>query len=64
MIAEDLVEIILKKDKFTKDIFGGALACDELPVRPPFPSCYIINTDPRNKPGQHWLALYVNKNGI
>lgn len=64
MIAEDLVEIILEKDRYTKDIFLGAVARDELPSQPPFPSCFIINTDPRNKPGEHWLAVYYSKNGF
>lgn len=24
--------------------------------------CIIVNTDPSNKPGKHWLALYVDQN--
>jgi hypothetical protein len=57
MIAENLVEIILKKDKITRDIFLDAFARDELPKAPPYPSCFIINTDPRSRPGEHWLAI-------
>jgi len=63
MIAEDYVELVLKKDKFTKDLFLGAFAKDELPIQPAYPSCLIINTDPRSEPGEHWLALYYNKYG-
>lgn len=63
MIAEDFVELILEKDKFTRPIFLGAFAKDELPRPPPLPSCFIINTDPRSKPGEHWLAVYFNKRG-
>jgi hypothetical protein len=60
---ELLVEKILKKDVATKKIFLDAYARNELPVRPPYPSCFIINTDPRSKPGEHWLAVYYNRNG-
>ena len=24
-----------------------------------YPSCYVLNTDPSNEPGEHWLALFV-----
>ena len=63
MIAENLVEIILKQDPYTSKIFLDAFARDELPKAPPYPSCFIINTDPRSLPGEHWLALFYNKNG-
>ena len=43
----------------------GVFARDELPnvkkERRPF--ALILNTDPRSKPGQHWLALYGPKDG-
>jgi hypothetical protein len=60
---ELLVEKILKHDKATRSIFMDAFARDELPAKPPYPSCFIFNTDPRFKPGQHWLSLYYDKNG-
>jgi len=32
---------------------------------PPFihivPAAIIMNTDPSNKPGEHWVAVYVSK---
>ena len=39
----------------------GVFARDELPdmtseIRP---LCLILNTDPKNQPGTHWLALYA-----
>lgn len=63
MIAEDLVEKILKRDERTRKLFLGAFARDELPSQPPFPSCFIINTDPRDRPGAHWLAVHYNERG-
>jgi hypothetical protein len=60
---EFLVETILKKDKVTSKVFLEAFARDELPSKPPYPSCFIINTDPRSKPGSHWLAVFYNERG-
>ena len=39
----------------------GVFACDELPdlTREIRPWCLILNTDPKDKPGTHWLALYA-----
>jgi hypothetical protein len=61
MIAEDLVEIILEKDNFTKNIFLGCLARNEIPTNPPYPCCFVLNNEPRSQPGEHWIALYYNK---
>lgn len=60
---ENTVEEILTKDPITKLSFLGAFAKDELPVKPKFPSCFISNTHPRNKPGEHWLALHYDNKG-
>ena len=39
----------------------GVFARDELPElsREIRPWCLILNTDPKNQPGTHWLALYA-----
>ena len=39
------------------------LARDELPNKVIYPSCLIINTKPRSHQGEHWLAMYFDKNG-
>lgn len=59
-----VIEKILKKDQKNRHIFLGVFAKDELPVITKFPSCFILNTDPRSKPGEHWLAIYYNKRGF
>ena len=43
----------------------GVFARDELPdvSREIRPWCLILNTDPKDKPGTHWLALYSPRNG-
>src|SRR5438128_1093615 len=44
--------------------FLGVFALDEQPSTDDlselkkYPVAYIINSDPSNKPGQHWLAVY------
>jgi len=39
--------------------FLGVFAADEVPVYlPAFPCCFIVNTDPASKPGEHWTACY------
>ena len=39
----------------------GVFARDELPdlTREIRPWCLILNTDPKDQPGTHWLALYA-----
>ena len=43
----------------------GVFARDELPylTREIRPWCLILNTDPKDQPGTHWLALYAPKDG-
>ena len=60
---ETAIENALKKDSFTSKIFGGVLARDELPKNVDYPSCYVVNTKPRTNSGEHWLAIYYDKNG-
>jgi hypothetical protein len=57
MINEDIIEEILERDSTTKKLFLGCFAKDELPAQPRFPSCFVFNTDPRHKPGRHWVAV-------
>lgn len=49
------IETILSSYKNYK----GTFACDELPTK-----CenglYVCNTDPKDKPGQHWIAFYIS----
>ena len=41
------------------EYFQGVYSMDTLPVEP---SLIVCNTDPSTKPGQHWIAIYVDKN--
>ena len=49
----------LERNTFTKKIFGGVFAADELPkVITYFPCGFVANTDPSTEPGTHWVAFY------
>ena len=39
----------------------GCFAYDERPVISNYPSCFVINTQPRSKEGEHWLSMYFDK---
>lgn len=53
---------ILKIDKKTKNKFIGTFPIDLLPKNIKYPSCMIINNQPSNQEGEHWVAVYFNKN--
>ena len=55
---------ILKSSRITKKDLYGVLARDQLPEYIPYPKHFIINTEESSEPGEHWLALYYDKNGI
>ena len=48
----------LERNAFTKKIFGGVFAADELPKLNTFPCGFVANTDPSTEPGTHWVAFY------
>lgn len=55
---------ILKTDRFTGQHFRGVYACDQLPKQHlHHPSALVINTDPADKPGQHWVAVFITADG-
>ena len=55
---------IIKNDKFASKNFIGVFARDQLPKKIKFPSSFIINTDKSNEPGEHWLAIFYDINGV
>lgn len=44
--------------------YGGTRACDRLPstLSKQEKKAYIVNTDPHDKPGTHWLAIWTEEN--
>ena len=57
---------ILSGDKFTQLSFGGVYAIDEMKLikSVSYQSSFVINLDPRYKPGSHWVAVYFEKNYV
>ena len=58
----DQIEHFLKKDVYARKVFKKACARDQL-KRVGYPSAYVINTHPKSLPGEHWIAVYFDKNG-
>ena len=56
------IERLFKKDLKSKTIFKKVCALDQL-EKPPFPSAYVIKSDPSSIPGEHWVAVYFDKRG-
>ena len=55
---------ILKSDAFTKTVFTDVLPSDRLPGRiQTRPRGFIVNTDPADKPGTHWLVIFITTDG-
>ena len=55
------IESLLRKDAKCGPMFIGVFACDRLPTRLNIsgPLLMVCNTDPHDKPGQHWIVLYI-----
>ena len=62
-MLESTIEQILNKDAITGKLFLGCFASNELPIKPKYPSCFVVNTKPRNHPGEHWVAFNYSSNG-
>lgn len=55
---------IVNQDPHLKEQFLGIFASDQLPEKITSKPCaLIVNTDPSDQPGQHWVAIYVSKEG-
>lgn len=50
-------------DKHIRRMFVGVFASDMLPKNISYPAAMIANTKPSTHPGQHWIAIFVNKEG-
>ena len=62
-MLESVIDEVLKKDTQTRRVFLGVYARDELPEDLSYPCCLVFNTQPRSQRGQHWLAIFYDKNG-
>jgi hypothetical protein len=55
------ISSMLECDKRTADAFEGVYASDELPRTTPTEALYVVNTDPSDRPGEHWMVVYFDE---
>jgi hypothetical protein len=53
------IEVLLNADSTCRRVFQGVFSSDMLP---PNHRLLVCNTDPSTRPGQHWIAIYVDEN--
>ena len=54
------LETLAREDATLRPLFRGVFAADRLPRAGP-DGGYIVNTDPHDRPGRHWLGLWVDQ---
>lgn len=58
------LEHAMRQDPHATSNFAGVFASDTLPHRLHHKPCLlIVNTDPIFKPGTHWLAIHIDREG-
>lgn len=61
----DTIELTqaLNQNQSTTKMFQGVYPSDMLPTNLKKPALIIANTDESTKPGKHWVAFYLPRNG-
>jgi len=55
------LESVVMQDPHAAAMFHGVFASDALPhTTVQLPAMFIVNTDPRSKPGSHWQAIFID----
>lgn len=54
------IKCVLDADPYTRRCFRGCFPIDRIPTKATAPFCFVLNSDPAGKPGQHWIAVYVD----
>jgi hypothetical protein len=44
-------------------MFIGTFAADQMPTIQQYPCAFVVNLDPKSKPGSHWMAYYFTADG-
>lgn len=53
------IDKMLRTDRYTRSSYLGVFPADRLPQKiTNFPSALVVNTDPHQLPGSHWVAFY------
>ena len=61
-LSTEQLKALAERDDYLSDKFLGVFAADRVPRQAITNKGFIINTDPHNKPGQHWLGAWVKGN--
>jgi len=58
------IDKILTRNQITSPHYLGCFASDEIlninPMNLPFPQSMVVNFDPSDSKGSHWVAIFVN----
>ena len=54
---------ICKTDAKIAPVFSGVFPSDCLPKSVFYPTAFVLNTDPKSKPGTHWVSIYIDGEG-
>lgn len=55
--------ILIRKLLRNFKCFKGVYPCDLLPYNTKLPLNLIVNTDPSDMPGEHWVCISISSNG-
>jgi hypothetical protein len=53
------IERFINRPRVCHALFQGVFSADTLPCKP---RLLICNTDPSHRPGEHWIAIFVDEN--
>ena len=56
------INTVLKNHPSTKQFYLGTFSLDKMPKKIRYPSCFILNNQKSTEGGEHWLAVYFDKN--
>ena len=56
------IQSYMVNDPYIRQYYGGVLGRNQIPyLVMDYPKIYIVNTDPTDQPGAHWITLYVDE---
>lgn len=59
------LEYVARHTRCLRKCFQGVYASDMIPKRVEvYPAAFIFNSQPSSKPGEHWVAIYFDRNLI
>ena len=58
------IDTALRNDKRVSTVFAGVYPSDMLPMdKIRYPSAFVVNYDPSDKEGSHWITIYFSIDG-